>query len=500
MTTSIFRNAKYAYFKLGFNIVAGLLIIRWLYISFGHVGFGVFALINSIVLSMTFLNSAMTTSFQRAISYSIGRGKDVKPIVSSAFLISFILATLIILLLYVAFFPLQEFVINVPDSEFERFESAFNVSILSVFILVLTIPLNSLMIAKEDLWLLSLFDIFATSAKLLFTYYIYIHGFDYLTYFIYLACLEFMMSCTKFMTLVTRYKSSIPEVKAVRVSSVKEISKFVGWNSFGALSGVIRTHGFNISINSFFGVSTNSVYSIAMQLNNQLRNLPNVLMQVFSPRIVRLEGENEREKMLEAALLTCKICSLMYFSVAFPFLVIMKDIVNIWLGDVPSELFSYTLFLIILSGINVITVGFQVAIQAIGDVKKYQIVVASTNIISLPIGLILFSIGYPAYSIIISAILMELVASYFRVYFVSKLNSDLDINFWSKVGFRLLILIALLISCVAYIEYGGYLNIIYIKVFSGILIPLLVLSYGVLFLFTKREMSYLIKVIFKKLV
>ena len=112
----------------------------------------------------------------------------------------------------------------------------------------------------------------------------------------------------------------------------------------------------------------------------------------------------------------------------------MQTILNVWLKNVPQ----YTIIFcdLILVGIlmNQLTIGLQSAIQAIGKIKVYQAIVGSIILLNLPIAYGLLKIGLPAYTVLISFSVIELVACGFRLYLIKRI-AGLSITEYFKTVF-----------------------------------------------------------------
>ena len=93
-------------------------------------------------------------------------------------------------------------------------------------------------------------------------------------------------------------------------------------------------------------------------------------------------------------------------------------ILKLWLKEVPEYTVIFTRLVIILALMSQITVGLQIAVQAIGNINRYQSVVGSLIILTLPVSYLLLKLGFPAYSVLIVSISIELIACFFRIFFL----------------------------------------------------------------------------------
>jgi O-antigen/teichoic acid export membrane protein len=203
---------------------------------------------------------------------------------------------------------------------------------------------------------------------------------------------------------------------------VKELVFFSGWNLFGTLCSLGRSQGLSVLLNVFFGPLLNAAYAIANQITGQLGFFSITMLQTLSPQIMKSEGAGERQKMLYLSMLASKFCFFLLSIVAIPCLFEMKTILTLWLEDVPEHTLVFCQLVLIGALTNQLTIGLQTALQAIGKIKLYQIIVGSLLLLNLPISYCLLRLNYPAYSVLISYCFIELLACSLRIIFMVNIG------------------------------------------------------------------------------
>ena len=140
--------------------------------------------------------------------------------------------------------------------------------------------------------------------------------------------------------------------------------------------------------------------------------------------------------MLELSLLASKISFFLLSLFSIPLFIEMPFILKIWLGVVPENTVLFCRLIIVQCLVAQITMGLHTAIQSIGIIKNYQLITGSLFLITLPIGYMLLRYGFSPSVILIISIIMEFIASCFKVIFLKSKSNFVISDFVYKVLFR----------------------------------------------------------------
>ena len=77
----------------------------------------------------------------------------------------------------------------------------------------------------------------------------------------------------------------------------------------------------NIVINHYFGTELNAALGIATQLSGVLMGVSMNMIKAVTPVLVKSEGRNQRDRMLEISYVGCKFSYLLFAFVGVPVLV-----------------------------------------------------------------------------------------------------------------------------------------------------------------------------------
>ena len=98
----------------------------------------------------------------------------------------------------------------------------------------------------------------------------------------------------------------------------------------------------------------------------------------------------------------------------------MPYILDIWLIEVPPHTIEFCrLFLWITLAFQV-SIGLSVALEGVGKIKRQQLIIGSMHIISLPIGFLLFYLGYEPQSILYCVLIEECLSTLLRAYIAER--------------------------------------------------------------------------------
>jgi O-antigen/teichoic acid export membrane protein len=292
--------------------------------------------------------------------------------------------------------------------------------VIGVFASVLTVPFNAQINAYEDLGIDAFLSVVESVLKLASAFIIGFVDNPLTALGVLFVSTSFLMLLVKALFCMARYRECrLLSTELDRVL-LREMVGFTSWNSFGAVCGVARVQGLAIVLNNFFGVTINAVYAIAMQVNGKLKEFSINIMKAINPKIVKAESNGQRSEMLNLSMQASRFSLLLYSVIALPIYFETDFILSLWLGEYPQQAVPFVKLFLILSLVNLTTIGLQTAIQAIGDVKAYQSTIGSVLLLTIPFAYAVLTLGYPAYSVIIVSIIMEVVSCVMRLGFLRK--------------------------------------------------------------------------------
>ncbi|HEK0649268.1 TPA: MATE family efflux transporter [Proteus mirabilis] len=429
-------NTCIMYIKMALLIGISLYTVRILLNNLGIYNYGIFTLSAGLITVFSFLNSAMSISTQRYLSYFQG-SKNIKmqnSVFYSSMILHIIVATISILVLLIIMPFLFNGFLNIDSKFISVARILYIYMLISLFFTIVSVPFVATLFSRENILLDSIILIVQAIMKLiaahLIIYYpdseklsLYglslavISGIVFLFYFIY---------CCKY------YKECRINKNSNCNGLLKEMAFFAGWNLYTNLCYVLNTQGLNIVLNVFLGTTINAAYGIASQINGQIRELSLSLLRALNPQIMKSEGMEKRERTIRLSILASKFGFFLVSIVGVPAIFTMSEILKFWLNIVPSYTANICIYLLIASILNQLTVGVTSAIQAIGNIKKFQLVIGSIALLTLPFSYLLLKLGYSFYSVLTLIVVIEVITSFIKIYFFSKISNVSILNYFNN--------------------------------------------------------------------
>jgi len=457
----VFLNTGVLYGRLLITMGITLYSTRLVLNALGDVNYGIFNLIAGIILMLSFLNAAMTTSTQRYLSFYQGKNdlKMQRAVFSNSLILHIFIGLLVVFGLEITGLFLFDGVLNIPQDRIEAAKIIYHFMSATVFFTILAVPFNGSLVAHENMIWIAVVNIIETVLKLgIAICLFYVSSDKLITYGLLTAGISIISFCLYAWFCLTKYEEcSLKIINVADKKLIKELGSFAGWNLFGALCSLGRNQGLAIILNLFYGAKVNATYGIANQVNSQLNFFSATLLRALNPQIMKSEGLGDRARMLRLSMMASKFGFFLVSLFAVPVIFEIGTILNIWLKRPPASAAIFCSLFLVSSMISQLSVGLQSAVQATGKIKIYQMVVGTILLLSLPLSYITLRMGYPAHYVIFSIILIEIIAAVFRLFFVRSLTGMSILLYFSRVINRVILPIALsVVVCylsVSYLEF-----------------------------------------------
>ncbi|GAB7257509.1 oligosaccharide flippase family protein [Polaribacter sp. OB-PA-B3] len=439
----IISNTIITYLKSLITIVISLVTTRYLLDYLGQSDYGLFNVVAGVVFMLAFLNTTMANATQRFLSFNINNKETVNKLYNSSFVIHFIIAVLFIFFIEVVGVYMVNNQLNIDLSRLEAANVLIQIVAVSTFFVILSIPVEALIISKENFKFLAISSTLEVILKFIAVLCLLFVNHDkrLVFYGLLLALLTVFIKVLKFIYLHWKYKYvKINFSKFFDKNIIKELTSFAGWNLFGSLSTIGKNQGLTIIYNLFFNTSVNAAYAVATQISSQLLFFSRTLMQTIRPQMASSEGEGDRVRLMDLIFKSCKFSFMLTAFVVIPFLFESKSIYRFWLGDdYPNYTELFTFFILINILLYQLTIGIHSGIQSIGKIKNYQITVGVFELLALPVSYLFFSLGYPVVFGMIFYTLSEIAANTTRIIVIKKLTNFNLKNYFAEVLYKQII-------------------------------------------------------------
>lgn len=423
---------------MAISIVISLYSTRLILNALGASDYGIYVILGGIISMLGFLNVSMTSSTQRHLSFSLGKGviEEVRKIFANSILLHVVLGILLVVVFEIIGIYLIQEKLTIPPEKLTTAKNLFHFVVLSTFVAMIAVPYDGIVNAKENMLFLAITGIFDSLLKLLIAFSLFLPiDNKLLTFGVLMFCKELIMRLIKQFYCLKKYPElcRVPIVANFDSVVMKELYSFAGWNLFGVVSYILRNQGVAVVLNLFFNTVINAAYGIANQVNSQLRLFSEAMMQAINPQMVKNEGSGNRERVLFLTLISSRFSFFLFTIVALPIFLELEFIVGLWLVQVPESTVIFCRLIIILTMIQQLRSGVTIATHAIGRIKEYQLFNAPFQLLSLPLGYCFLYFNYPAYSIVLAVILIESIIVGLNIIFFKRLTNYSPMLYLKKV-------------------------------------------------------------------
>ena len=461
----IAKNIIFLYIRQIITLIIGLYTSRIILETLGIENYGIYNVVGGIVAMLNFLNTAMSITTQRYLTFELGRGNinKLQKVFTASVLIHFLIALIILILgesigLWFLYNKL-----TIPTDKIASAAWAYQFSILAAILMIISVPYNACIIAHEKMKAFSYITIIETFLKLLIAYTLYFIPFDKLKTY---ALLIFLVHLTIRIIFGYYCKKNFKESQftlPIDKPLLKEMSKFTGWNLVNDISTITYTQGINILLNTFFTPTINAARGIAIQLQNAVYNFCNNFQTAINPQITKTYATNDISTMHNLIYASSKYSFFLLLIVLSPLLFDTNYILQIWLKNVPDYTVSFVRIILCITVIDCISNPLLTSAKATGNIKKLQCISGTIYFSILPISYICLSLGLPPQSVFVTHFSIAIIIWIIRLVLIKRMINLSFKRYISDVILRILpiIIISSILSYFIY-KYMPHSNIFYL--------------------------------------
>jgi O-antigen/teichoic acid export membrane protein len=427
MTTSsnkrIAKNTLMLYFRMLIILGVRLYTSRIILNTLGVEDYGIYNVVGGIVIMLSFLNSAMSTGTTRFLSFELGRGEFLKMarVFSMSLNIHAMIAVIIFILAETLGLWFLNTHLNIPAERMNAANWAYQFSILTFMIAILSIPYHALIIAHERMNVYAYVSIVEVSLQLLIVFMLQWFGFDKLKLY---AVLVFLVSLM-IRGIYGLYSSKNFKESKYRFiwdkSLYKTLMNFAGWNLWGNAAGVMSGQGVNILLNIFFGPAVNAARGIAYSVKAAVHQFVNNFQTAMKPQIIKSYAANDLKYMHQLIFQGAKYSFFLLLFMSVPILLETKIILQLWLKMIPEYTIIFTQLVIVNELISCLSGPLLTAAQASGRIKNFQLITGGLLFLVLPFSWMFLKFGYPPQITIYISIFFSVLALIARLWILQNL-------------------------------------------------------------------------------
>lgn len=407
----IVKNSFWLYIRLLLTMPVAFYTSRILLQQLGVTDFGIYNAVGGIVTMFASLRAAFASATQRFYNYEIGKGNinELNKIFNVSLLIHIAIALCLVLIIELVGFWFIQNKLVVPIGRLSAVYWIFQCSILSTVFVVLMIPFDAMIIARERMGFYAYLSIIDVILKLLMVLSLIYIDVDKLKMY---ASFVAMVSFIVFLLSIVYCRRNFKELRVQlywNKSLFIKMGSFASWNLIGNMAYTFVNEGANILLNLFGGVIANAARGITYQIKNTVTVLLGNAMTAMRPQATQEYAAGNTERFFSMIIFSSKFLFFMAAIIAIPLFFYVEKVLMIWLGQVPQ--YSVIFIKIVLFQIIVRSYHepLDVIFKSSGRVKSYQLLSTILSVSIFPIAYFLLKNDYPVYVVFIVMLVLELV-------------------------------------------------------------------------------------------
>lgn len=393
---TIAKNTIFLYFRMMLTMIISLYTSRVILQVLGVDDYGIYQAVGGIVGFLSFVNNALSSGSSRFITFGLGEGnpQKLRNIFSTTLIAHICLAILIAILAEtLGVWFLHNKLVIAPE-RLNASEFVLHLSIITAFFSLTQVPYGACIIAHEKMGIYAYVSIIDAVLKLFIVYLLSVGDFDKLKFYAFLLCLEQIGIVLFYNIYCIRH---FPESKFnffFDGKLFKEIAGFSGWSMFASTSIALNSQGILVLLNMFFSPAVVAARSISLQVNSAANQFVQSFQTAANPQIVKRFAARDYDGSKRLLLQTTKFSFYLMMLLCLPICLGAKQLLTIWLSDVPEYTVIFLQLVIVQSLFCVFDTSFYRALYAKGRLKENALISPTLGLIRFPIIYLLFKYGF----------------------------------------------------------------------------------------------------------
>ena len=490
----ILHNTLLLYVRMLFIMVVSLYTSRVILNCLGVEDYGIYNVVGGVVAMMGMLNSAMSSSTTRYLTYELGRGDTVK--LSQTFSMCLQIYILVSILFVIVAETIGLWFLNtqlvIPYNRIAAANWVYQFSIISVVNQLLLNPYNASIIAHERMGIYAYVSIIDAILRLIIVYLLLIIPFDSLiSYGLMVMIISISVTLIYRIYCIRNFNECHYRYNGDKVL-FKQLISYSGWNLFGSVAAFVKGQGLNILINVFFNPSVNAARGIAYQINTAVYTFINNFYTAVKPQITKYYAQGDLFNMQNLVFKSSIFSFYLILILALPIIIETPQIIKLWLGQLPEYVIPFVRLIIVISAVDGIASPLMTVAHATGKIALYQGLVGTATILIIPISYFTLKMGGSPVSVFVVSLIVAILCLFLRLFIVKRL---VNFPFWKytyKVFLKALFITGMSLPLPLYIhvKLDDSFESLCISVFACLLNTLLIIYYVGL---EKNEKRYILR-------
>ena len=397
--------------------------------------FGIYNVVAGVVVLLAFLQTGLTSAFQRYLAYDIGRRDEEQ--VNRTFCMSvnanLCIVLIIVLLAETAGLWFVNTQLFIPEDRMSTAIIVYHFSVLTFVLTILRIPYNSAIVAYERMSFYAYISIVESVLKLVIVYLLVLSSADKL----YLYAILLMVVSALILFLYFLYCFNF--IKTCRYhyywnkNYFNELLSFSGWSMLAGVANVSAQQGGNILLNIFSGLSANASYGIANQVSHAVYAFSQNFQVAFNPQITKLFAARSYTYLYQLVFRSSLASYYLMLIVAVPFILQIDFVLDLWLDKVPEYASGFCILMTLYQLVDAFQAPINTLIYASGKVKIYNMWLSAMIFFNLPISYLLLKLGLTVYYVFIIRVSLNVLTAIVRIWYMKSLMQFPTIRYLREV-------------------------------------------------------------------
>lgn len=446
----IYKNTLIIYVRMIIVTFVGLLSSRFVLQALGASDYGLYNVVGGLVAMLNFIVTAMASTTRRFVNVEMGKPDgDLNKVFNISLLLHIGFAAFILIVAEsIGVWYINNYLNVAPGKEADAM-FVFQFSTIIACLGIINVPYQSLIEAHEKFSIAAIIDVSTTLVRFGLIFVLLYYQGNLLRFYALLMCGTSLLSFSLFHLVCFRKWPDIIKHRLYKKSPLyKEMLSFNGYTALGAAASIGKSQGTNLIVNYFFGTIVNAAFAVAYHVESHVYMFVNKLTIAANPQVIRNYASDNSGRVNYLVQTNSRYCILIMTLMFFPLISEIEFVLDVWLKDVPDGavlLCSLTLIQALITSFSEGTNGF---VQASGKIKWFQIVGSVILLLNLPIGILLFSMGFEAYWVVVVYIIMSVINRIVTLIMMSKILKFDTWNYVRKAYVRPLVVIALMTAII----------------------------------------------------
>lgn len=495
----IAKNTLLLYFRMILIMAVTLYTSRVVLDALGVEDFGIYNIVGGVVVLFSFLNSAMASATQRFLNYELGRGDihEVQRVFSMSMTAHLSIAALVLVLAETVGLWFVWNYIKVPPGRETAAIWCYQFSVLTSCIQIVRIPYNACIIAYERMSFYAYISILEVVLRLLVVFPLLLDGFDRLVLYSLLMSVVALLVLYLYKSVCNR-RFPVSRYRFFWDSSLyKKLMSFSGWSLFGGVANVGAQQGLGIVLNVFFGVAVNAAMGIANQVSQAVYSFVSNFQTAFNPQIIKSYAAGDRAHFEKLMFYGSKYSYFLLFLLSLPVLLNCDFLLSVWLKEVPPHAAAFSELIILFLLLDALSAPLWIAVQAMGNIRNYQLLISSIILLSLPLGYVALKLGMPPESVLVVRVVVNAGALAARIVYLYRRISFPAGRYLKEVVLSVLLVTACSVPLPLWLGSiaGSWIGLLLTGFASLLLVPAAIYVFGL----RREERSYFLRLVHEKI-